>query len=183
MVFLSNNKDKLKVVLILVKMYLKHKLKLELKGNYQVFPVDSRGIDFVGYVFYHTHTLIRKRIKKRMFKCIKHSKGDKLKSSLQSYSGWLKHCNSKHLLSKVEQLTGNHYSNWNGKLTKISDFYNKNIKIIEIILHNKYFYINFVHKKKSYKVKSKNKVLYNKLCSTTLPTNFIIKDYAKRKQN
>lgn len=183
MVLLSNNKDKLKEVLILIKLYLKHKLKLQVKDNYQVFPVESRGIDFVGYVFYHTHTLIRKNIKKSMFKHIKYQKGEELKTSLQSYNGWLKYCNSKTLLSKVEHTTNLHYSNWNGEKAKISDFYNKNIRIIEIILHNKYFYINFVHNKKSFSVKSKNKVLYNTLCSTKLPTNYIIKDYVKRKQN
>lgn len=37
-------------------------LKLKVKRNYQVFPVDSRGIDFLGYVFRHTHTRLRKSI-------------------------------------------------------------------------------------------------------------------------
>ena len=39
-------------------------LKLEVKGNWQVFPVAARGIDFVGYVFFHTHTRMRKGIKR-----------------------------------------------------------------------------------------------------------------------
>jgi RNA-directed DNA polymerase len=43
--------------------YLSENLKLTVKENYQVFPVDSRSIDFVGYRFYHTHTLLRKSIK------------------------------------------------------------------------------------------------------------------------
>lgn len=34
-----------------------------LKRDLRKYPVDSRGINFVGYVFYHTHTLIRKSIK------------------------------------------------------------------------------------------------------------------------
>lgn len=36
---------------------------MKVKDNYQIYPVDSRGINFVGYVFYHTHALIRKSIK------------------------------------------------------------------------------------------------------------------------
>lgn len=28
---------------------------MKVKDNYQIYPVDSRGINFVGYVFYHTH--------------------------------------------------------------------------------------------------------------------------------
>ena len=34
---------------------------LKLKDNWQVFPVDARGIDFVGYRFFHGYTLLRKR--------------------------------------------------------------------------------------------------------------------------
>ena len=36
-------------------------LGLRLKENWQVFPVDSRGIDFVGLRFFHTHTTLRRR--------------------------------------------------------------------------------------------------------------------------
>lgn len=41
---------------------------MKVKDNYQIYPVDSRGINFVGYVFYHTHTLIRKSIKYKITK-------------------------------------------------------------------------------------------------------------------
>lgn len=36
--------------------------------NYVLF--DSRGINFVGYVFYHTHTLIRKSIKYKIIRLV-----------------------------------------------------------------------------------------------------------------
>lgn len=45
-----------------------HTIGLKVKDNYQIYPVDSRGINFVGYVFYHTHTLIRKSIKYKIIK-------------------------------------------------------------------------------------------------------------------
>ena len=38
-------------------------MKLQIKDNYQIFPVEFRGIDFVGYVFRHNYTRIRKGIK------------------------------------------------------------------------------------------------------------------------
>ena len=47
-VILSNSKDELHALLKEIKTYLNN-IKLELKGNYQVFPVDVRGIDFLGY--------------------------------------------------------------------------------------------------------------------------------------
>lgn len=37
-------------------------IKLNLKENYQVFPTNSRGIDFVGFVFRHSHIRLRKSI-------------------------------------------------------------------------------------------------------------------------
>lgn len=43
-VILSDNKEFLHKVLILIKLYLKYKLKLVLKPNYQIYPVDSREL-------------------------------------------------------------------------------------------------------------------------------------------
>lgn len=65
MVILASNKEKLHSLLGDVKSYLHNNLHLDLKDNYQIFPVDNRGIDFVGYVFFHTHILMRKSIKKK----------------------------------------------------------------------------------------------------------------------
>jgi RNA-directed DNA polymerase len=97
-VILSNNKPHLHQLLFEIKQYLSTNLKLQVKGNYQVFPVESRGIDFVGYVFYHTHTMLRKSIKKRFAKAVSKTKS---KATIASYYGWAKHCNSKHLLKKL----------------------------------------------------------------------------------
>lgn len=94
MVILSNSKVYLHEILYDIKTYLTNNLKLEVKNNYQIFPVDKRGIDFVGYVIYHTHVLVRKNIKKNFAKMLKRRKN---KNSIASYMGWLKHCNSKHL--------------------------------------------------------------------------------------
>lgn len=81
-------------------------IKLEVKENYQVFPVDSRGIDFIGYVFYHTHVRIRKTIKKNFARKLK---GNHNHPSRASYLGWLGHCDARHLTKKLlshEQLQG-----------------------------------------------------------------------------
>lgn len=77
-VVLSDNKEFLRTVLLSMKLYLRNVLKLELKQNYQIFPVNSRGIDFVGYKFFHTHVLLRKSIKVRLFKLIKGYKDKKI---------------------------------------------------------------------------------------------------------
>lgn len=76
--------------------YLRVNLKLEL-SNYQVFLTESRGIDFVGYVSYHSHIKLRKTIKKKFIKMIKKNKNTK---SIASYRGWLLHGDCKHLMKK-----------------------------------------------------------------------------------
>jgi hypothetical protein len=74
------------------------RLKLTVKDNYQVFPVDARGIDFVGYVFFHTHTRLRKSIKQNFARMLVNRKNA---ASIASYRGWAKHCDSKHLIKKL----------------------------------------------------------------------------------
>src|SRR5690554_3398566 len=68
MVFLAGDKKRLHEVLYRVRNYLWYNLGLELKKNWQVFKVDERGIDYVGFVFRHSHTRIRKRNKKKFIK-------------------------------------------------------------------------------------------------------------------
>ena len=97
-VILAPDKPYLHQLLGEIRNYLSDKLKLTIKSNYQVFPVDSRGIDFVGYVFFHTHTLLRKSIKKRFARALRKRNN---MQSIASYKGWAKHCNSKNLLKKL----------------------------------------------------------------------------------
>lgn len=97
MVILSNNKPYLHLLLSDIRIYLRENLKLILKRNYQVFPVDDRGIDFIGYVFRHTHVLLRKSIKQNFARMLAKNPN---KQSTASYMGWAQHCNSKHLLKK-----------------------------------------------------------------------------------
>ena len=96
-VILANNKQYLHQLLSEIMQYLLD-LKLQVKENYQIFPVAARGIDFVGYRFYHTHTLLRKSIKKNFARMLSKRKN---RASIASYYGWAKHCNSKHLLKKI----------------------------------------------------------------------------------
>jgi RNA-directed DNA polymerase len=46
--------------------WLRSQYGLDLKANWQVFPVADRGIDFVGYRMFPEKTLLRKGTKKRM---------------------------------------------------------------------------------------------------------------------
>ena len=98
LVILSDNKNDLHKLLSEIQIYLASELKLIVKDNYQVFPVNARGIDFVGYVFFHTHTRLRKSIKQNFARMLAKNRNP---ASIASYSGWAKHCNSNHLLKKI----------------------------------------------------------------------------------
>jgi len=86
-------------------------LKLHVKDNWQIFPVDSRGIDFLGYVFYHTHTRMRKSIKQRL--CRRVAKLNKRKALTEevfkrevcSWWGWAKYCDSRNLINNLSKNT------------------------------------------------------------------------------
>ncbi|MFD2599880.1 reverse transcriptase domain-containing protein [Sphingobacterium corticis] len=97
-VILHRDKGYLHDIRTKISAYLSENLNLEVKDNRQVFPVASRGIDFLGYVHYHTHTLLRKTIKKRFARKV--AKGAS-KESIASYLGWLKHADCINLKKKL----------------------------------------------------------------------------------
>ncbi len=97
-VILAADKKQLHQQFVAIQQYLQTRLCLTVKQNHQVFPVAARGIDFVGYVFRHTHTLIRKSIKQNFARAIASNKNH---ASIASYLGWAKHANTKHLVKKL----------------------------------------------------------------------------------
>jgi RNA-directed DNA polymerase len=94
-VVILGNKPELRFLLEEIRDYL-HGLKLEVKSNVRIFPVVD-GIDFVGYVHYPTHTLLRKSIKTRFIKMAKRNKNQE---SIAAYKGWLSHCDARNLMNK-----------------------------------------------------------------------------------
>ena len=78
--------------------FLRDRLRLDLKSNWQVFPVAVRGVDFLGYRFFGSHTLIRKRIgqdfkRKVRLVALRYPKmtHSQIVNRIMSYYGWLKH--------------------------------------------------------------------------------------------
>ena len=91
-------------------------MNLEIKDNYQIFPVDIRGVDFVGYRAYRDKTILRNKTKNRMIR--KTNKIRKKKHASESdigavsaYNGILKYVTGKGLhknhLSPVRELIKN----------------------------------------------------------------------------
>jgi len=106
-VILHSDKTHLSKLQIEVSNYLENQLNLTLKNNWQIFPVDKRGIDFLGYCFYHDHILLRKSIsikfKQRMTQIKKehyHLTPVNILSGVMSYNGWMKYSDSYNLQNK-----------------------------------------------------------------------------------
>lgn len=122
MTIFGNNKEELHELRKKIQVYLKENLDVDLKPNYQVFPIKSRGIDFLGYRMFPKYTLLRKRTVKTMKrKLISYQKKDILTynnyCSINSYLGWLLHCNSYNLKCKYFQpLIGKKYYDHNGDI-------------------------------------------------------------------
>ena len=95
MIIFGSNKRKLHKMRQAITDYLKKYLGLELKGNYQVFPIKSRALDFMGFRFYRYRTTLRRTIlyktcrkAKRLFKKDKPTIYDI--KQFMSYLGWFK---------------------------------------------------------------------------------------------
>ena len=105
-----------------ISVYLDKNLKLKLKDNWQVYPVDSRGIDFVGYKTFRKYKLLRKSTYKRMkTKCIKLEKKSLLSfsdfCSVNSYLGLIKWCNGHNLSKKyIIKLLDKDYKDLRGEI-------------------------------------------------------------------
>jgi retron-type reverse transcriptase len=82
-----------------------NELKLRLKGNWQVFPVSDRGIDFLGYRFWPHKTLIRRttiqRFKERLkIKRMTLNEAIRLAHVTGSFKGWLRYADSARLINE-----------------------------------------------------------------------------------
>lgn len=104
---LHKNKEVLNTILDEIRIYLNDNLQLELNPKTQIFPVDIRGIDFLGYRSFRNYTLLRKSSAtkfKRKIRFIEQNHEElepqHIISSIMSYCGWIRFCNGHHLLQK-----------------------------------------------------------------------------------
>jgi len=76
---------------------------LEIKGNEQIFCIDSRPLDFLGYVIHGDGRIaLRKHIKQRFIRHWRDVKSRRRKRELLgSFYGWAKHAHAKHLFKTL----------------------------------------------------------------------------------
>lgn len=164
--------------------YLQVNLKLTVKSNYQVFLLDSRGIDFVGYKFFHTHVLIRKSIKNKMRRLANkinstNRKRGYVRRKVSSYFGWIKFCNGINFCNKYFKSISDKYNiplpeKYVSKKSIMSNIIGKNIKYVDIKAYDKYFKIYYVDKKLKYAI-STSSSLFKILKGNNIHSGDIIK--------
>ena len=117
-VVLHKSKEALHTLKREMDIYLWTNLKLKIKNNWQVFPVESRGVDFVGFRQFHDFCLLRKRTAKAFKRKMRNIAKKKEISyseycTINSYSGWLKLCDGyrfrQKYLKPVEPLAIKYY--------------------------------------------------------------------------
>ncbi|CCJ32906.1 reverse transcriptase/maturase family protein [Caloramator australicus] len=108
-IVLSNNKKHLHYLKAEIENYLNNELKLHLNNKTAIRPI-TLGIEFVGYKLWPTHVKLKKKTSlkiKRRLKYLKKAFKRKgisfsiINSTVQSYMGLLKHCNSYGLRKKI----------------------------------------------------------------------------------
>lgn len=137
-VLLAADKAALSGHLVFINHYLNHERALDVKRNYQIYPVESRGVDFVGYVTRHDYCLARKRNKQNLCRRVaalrkKQVPDGVIRLKLASNLGFMQHCDSINLLntigmkkfSDVQKKRGN----FEGAKLKIDSILNRTLQL------------------------------------------------------
>lgn len=139
-VLLAEDKATLSGHLVFINHFLNCERALDIKRNYQIFPVESRGVDFVGYVTYHTHCLVRKRNKQNLCRKVselrKQGLTDKeIRLKVASNLGFMQHCDSHNLLNIIGMKkfsdVGKQKGNLEGSKVHIDDILDKVVQLTD----------------------------------------------------
>lgn len=98
-VILSTDKNYLKNLISVIAIYFENNLKLSLHPNKVFIKTLSSGVDFLGWVHFPTHRVLRTSTKRRMLKKLK---TNQKVESIQSYMGLLGHGNGYKISQKIQ---------------------------------------------------------------------------------
>lgn len=98
-VVLSDDKEWFEKTLSQMSVFLQNELKLSLHPNKVFIKTLASGVDFLGWVHFPNHRIVRTATKRRMWKRIKQKEGKE--ETVQSYLGFLSHGNAQRLTGEV----------------------------------------------------------------------------------
>ena len=110
-IIVKEKRSQLKPIIKIINNFLKNHLKLSLHPKKVIVLKYQQGVDFLGYICFPYHRLLRSETKQRIFKKLKQKvknfqsniiSEQSLEQSLQSYLGVLSHCNSYKLQEKLK---------------------------------------------------------------------------------
>lgn len=113
-VILSRNKDYLDKILPVISKFLKEDLALELHPNKIIIRKWSQGIDFLGYVIFPYHQILRTKTKNRILRKLENRRQEfdreliseySFRQSTNSYLGMLEHCRGRVIKNKIDKIT------------------------------------------------------------------------------
>lgn len=91
-------------ILLQMKCFLLRNLKLQMHPDKVFIKTLASGVDFLGWVHFPDHRVLRTATKRRMFRNVE-AKGNK-KEVVQSYLGLLKYGNAWRLMERIEMGAG-----------------------------------------------------------------------------
>ncbi|MDO8499357.1 MAG: reverse transcriptase/maturase family protein [bacterium] len=97
-IFLADGKHALEKIIPKVQVFLKSDLKLTLHPDKVFIKTASSGVDFLGWLHFSDHRILRAKTKQRMFRSIRRSPKE---ATVQSYLGLMRHGNSHQLRREV----------------------------------------------------------------------------------
>lgn len=100
-VIFTQNKEHLKVLIPKIEKFLNNKLKLRIHPNKLFIRTVSSGLDFLGWINFPKHRVLRTVTKRRMYKRIVMSPKEPAR---QSYLGLIKHGATFKIKTKLENL-------------------------------------------------------------------------------
>lgn len=104
-IILNVDQNELRGKIFNINEFLNNYLKLSLHPNKISIERYHRGIDFLGYISFDHHKILRVKTRKRMLKKLRRNRlHDNFNQSLQSYLGVLKHCNSYKIRKEIEKI-------------------------------------------------------------------------------
>ncbi len=112
-IIMNSKKEYLEKLILIIDNFLKQTLKLSLHPGKIIIKRYCQGIDFLGYISFPDHRILRTKTKKRMFRKIdqklKDLNKDKIteqsfNQAIQSYLGVLGHCNGYILKKEITQI-------------------------------------------------------------------------------
>lgn len=113
-IILDIEKERLEKLVPVLGDFLENSLKLQLHPDKLIIKKIHSGIDFLGYIVYPTHIILRTKTKRRMLRKIAAKKreldagiisAETFDNTLQSYLGMLTHCRGMGIRNEIDRIT------------------------------------------------------------------------------